>query len=134
VIGAGLVALVGVERGDTEVEALILAERVMNYRVFADAEGKMNLSVKEVRGQILAVPQFTLAADTNSGQRPSFSSAAMPGEAEKLFKRFVEKIEEWSPRVQTGQFGAEMQLSLVNEGPVTFWLRASPKSQGQNKS
>ena len=128
VIGAGLVALVGVERGDTEVEALILAERVMNYRIFADAEGKMNLSVKEVRGQILAVPQFTLAADTNSGQRPSFSSAAMPGEAEKLFKRFVEKIEEWSPRVQTGQFGADMQLSLVNEGPVTFWLRASPKT------
>jgi D-tyrosyl-tRNA(Tyr) deacylase len=129
VIGAGLVALVGVERGDTEVEALILAERVMNYRVFADAEGKMNLSVKEVRGQILAVPQFTLAADTNSGQRPSFSTAATPGEAEKLFKRFVEKIEEWSPRVQTGQFGADMQLSLVNEGPVTFWLRASPKSR-----
>ncbi|HKU47463.1 MAG TPA: D-aminoacyl-tRNA deacylase [Burkholderiales bacterium] len=129
VIGAGLVALVGVERGDTEVEALILAERVMNYRIFADAEGKMNLSVKDVRGQILAVPQFTLAADTNSGQRPSFSSAAMPGEAEKLFKRFVEKIEEWSPRVQTGQFGADMQLSLVNEGPVTFWLQASPKSK-----
>ena len=128
VIGAGLVALVGVERGDTEVEALILAERVMNYRMFADAEGKMNLSVKDVRGQILAVPQFTLAADTNSGQRPSFSSAALPGEAEKLFKRFVEKIEEWSPRVQTGQFGADMQLSLVNEGPVTFWLRASPKT------
>lgn len=134
VIGAGLVALVGVERGDTEVEALILAERVMNYRIFADAEGKMNLSVKEVRGQILAVPQFTLAADTNSGQRPSFSSAATPGEADKLFKRFVEKIEEWSPRVQTGQFGAEMQLSLVNEGPVTFWLRASPKTQAPNKS
>ena len=128
VIGAGLVALLGVERGDTEVEALVLAERVMNYRIFADAEGKMNLSVKEVRGQILAVPQFTLAADTNSGQRPSFSSAAMPNEAEKLFKRFVEKIEEWSPRVQTGQFGADMQLSLVNEGPVTFWLRASPKT------
>jgi D-tyrosyl-tRNA(Tyr) deacylase len=128
VIGAGLVALVGVERGDTEVEALLLAERVTSYRMFSDAEGKMNLSVKDVRGQILAVPQFTLAADTHSGQRPSFSSAATPGEAEKLFKRFVEKIEEWSPRVQTGQFGADMQLSLVNEGPVTFWLRASPKT------
>jgi D-aminoacyl-tRNA deacylase len=129
VIGAGLVALVGVERGDTEVEALLLAERVTNYRMFSDAEGKMNLSVKDVRGQILAVPQFTLAADTNSGARPSFSSAATPGEAEKLFKRFVEKIEEWSPRIATGQFGADMQLSLVNDGPVTFWLRASPKSK-----
>ena len=128
-IGAGLVALVGVERGDTEIEALLLAERVMNYRMFADAEGKMNLSVKDVRGQILAVPQFTLAADTNSGARPSFSSAATPSEAEKLFKRFVSKIEEWSPRVATGRFGAEMQVSLVNDGPVTFWLRISPKSK-----
>jgi D-tyrosyl-tRNA(Tyr) deacylase len=129
VIGAGLVALIGVERGDTEVEALLLAERVTNYRIFADQEGKMNLSVKDVRGQILAVPQFTLAADTNSGARPSFSSAASPAEAERLFKRFVEKIQEWSPRVATGQFGADMQLSLVNDGPVTFWLRASPKSK-----
>ena len=129
VIGAGLVALVGVERGDTEVEALLLAERVTSYRMFSDAEGKMNLSVKDVRGQILAVPQFTLAADTNSGARPSFSSAATPTEAEKLFKRFVEKIEEWSPRIATGQFGAEMQLSLVNDGPVTFWLQVSPKTK-----
>ena len=129
VIGAGLVALVGVERGDTEVEALLLAERVASYRMFADAEGKMNLSVKDVRGQILAVPQFTLAADTNSGARPSFSSAATPAEAEKLFRRFVEKIEEWSPRIATGQFGADMQLSLVNDGPVTFWLQVSPKSK-----
>ena len=129
VIGAGLVALVGVERGDTEVEALLLAERVTSYRMFSDAEGKMNLSVKDVRGQILAVPQFTLAADTNSGARPSFSAAATPTEAEKLFKRFVEKIEEWSPRIATGQFGADMQLSLVNDGPVTFWLQVSPKSR-----
>ena len=134
VIGAGIVALVGVERGDTEVEALVLAERVTNYRIFADAEGKMNLSVKDVRGQILAVPQFTLAADTRSGLRPSFSSAATPGEAERLFNRFVEKIQEWSPRVATGKFGAEMQLSLVNDGPVTFWLRASPRTQLPNKS
>jgi D-tyrosyl-tRNA(Tyr) deacylase len=128
VIGAGLVALVGVERGDTEVEALLLAERVMAYRMFADAEGRMNLSVKEARGQILAVPQFTLAADTSSGLRPSFSGAATPAEAEKLFKRFVQKIEEWTPRVATGRFGADMQLSLVNDGPVTFWLQVSPKS------
>ena len=132
VIGAGIVALIGVERGDTEAEALVLAERVTNYRIFADAEGKMNLSVKDVNGQILAVPQFTLAADTNSGLRPSFSSAATPAEAEKLFKRFIEKIQEWSPGVATGQFGAHMQVSLVNDGPVTFWLQASPKTQ--NKS
>ena len=132
VIGAGIVALIGVERGDTEVEALILAERVTGYRIFADKEGKMNLSVKDVRGQILAVPQFTLAADTNSGARPSFSSAATPAEAERLFNRFVEKIQEWSPRVATGKFGADMQLSLVNDGPVTFWLRASPKTQNRS--
>jgi len=132
VIGAGVVALVGVERGDTEVEALVLAERVINYRMFADPDGKMNLSVKDVRGQILAVPQFTLAADTHSGARPSFSSAAAPAEAERLFKRFVEKIEEGSPRVATGQFGAHMQLSLVNDGPVTFWLQAAPKTQNRS--
>ena len=129
VIGAGIVALVGVQRGDTEVEALILAERVMSYRMFADEAGKMNLSVKDVGGQILAVPQFTLAADTNSGLRPSFSSAAAPAEAEKLFRRFVGRIEESSPRVATGQFGAEMQVSLVNDGPVTFWLQVSPKNK-----
>ena len=133
-IGAGIVALIGVERGDTEAEALSLAERVTNYRIFADAEGRMNLSVKDVRGEILAVPQFTLVADTNSGLRPSFSSAATPAEAEKLFKRFVGKIQEWSPRVATGRFGAHMQVSLVNDGPVTFWLQASPKTQLPNRS
>ena len=90
VIGAGLLALVGVERGDSEVEAQLLAEKVLNYRMFSDPQGKMNLSVKDVRGQILAVPQFTLAADTASGLRASFSSAATPAEAEKLFRRFVQ--------------------------------------------
>ena len=134
VIGAGIVALIGIERGDTEVEMLLLAERVTNYRMFNDAQGKMNLSVKETRGQILAVPQFTLAADTNSGARPSFSTAASPENAERLFKRFVEKIQEWAPRVATGQFGANMQLSLVNDGPVTFWLQVSPKTQLPDKS
>lgn len=126
-IGAGIVALVGVQRGDTELEALLLAERVITYRIFPDAEGKMNLSLKDVRGQILAVPNFTLAADTHSGARPSFSSAASPELAERLFDRFVEKIAEWTPRIQTGRFGADMQLSLVNDGPVTFWLQISPK-------
>jgi len=127
VIGAGILALVGVERGDTELEALLLAERVVNYRIFADAEGKMNLSLKDVHGQLLAVPQFTLAADTNSGARPSFSSAAGAETAERLFKSFVEKAEEWLPRVATGRFGANMQVSLVNDGPVTFWLQVAPK-------
>jgi D-tyrosyl-tRNA(Tyr) deacylase len=129
VIGAGIVALVGVERGDTEVEALLLAERVAAYRIFPDGAGKMNLSLQEVKGEILAVPQFTLAADTTSGLRPSFSSAATPAAAEHLFYRFVEKLREWSPRVQTGRFGADMQVSLVNDGPVTFWLRIAPKQK-----
>jgi D-tyrosyl-tRNA(Tyr) deacylase len=129
VIGAGIVAFVGVERGDTEVEALLLAERVASYRIFTDGAGKMNLSLKDVRGQILAISQFTLAADTTSGLRPSFSSAATPAQAEPLFNRFVEKLKDWSPRVQTGRFGADMQVSLVNDGPVTFWLRVSPKSR-----
>ena len=127
VIGAGILALIGVERGDTELEALLLAERVVNYRIFADAEGKMNLSLKDMHGQLLAVPQFTLAADTNSGARPSFSSAAGAETAERLFKSFVEKAEEWLPRVATGRFGANMQVTLVNDGPVTFWLQVSPK-------
>lgn len=127
VIGAGIVALVGVERGDSEFEALLLAERVASYRIFADGAGKMNLSLKDVRGQVLAVPQFTLAADTTSGLRPSFSGAATPAHAEPLFNRFVEKLKDWSPRVQTGRFGADMQVSLVNDGPVTFWLQVSPK-------
>ena len=129
VIGAGIVALVGVERGDTEVEAMLLAERVIGYRIFPDAEGKMNRSLKDVNGQLLAVPQFTLVADTASGMRPSFSSGATPADAERLFKHFVEKAEEWSKRVATGQFGANMELSLVNDGPVTFWLQVSPKNR-----
>ena len=129
VIGAGILALIGVERGDTELEALLLAERVVTYRIFADAEGKMNLSLKDVRGELLAVPQFTLAADTHSGARPSFSSAASAESAERLFQRFVDKAQEWLPRVATGRFGADMQVSLVNDGPVTFWLQVSPKQE-----
>ena len=127
VISAGLLIFVGVEKGDTELEALLLAERVINYRIFADSEGKMNLSVKDTKGQILAVPQFTLAADTKSGNRPSFSTAASPEYAERLFTRFVTKLEEWTARVATGAFGEHMQVSLVNDGPVTFWLQIPPK-------
>ena len=125
-IGPGLVALVGVERGDGEAEAARLAERVLGYRIFADAAGKMNLSVVEVSGALLAVPQFTLAADTNSGARPSFSSAASPDEGRRLFERFVE-LAAARVSVKTGRFGAYMKLSLVNDGPVTFWLQVSPK-------
>jgi len=129
VIGRGVLALVGVERGDTELEALLLAEKVVNYRIFADAAGKMNVSLKDLPGQLLAVPQFTLAADTKSGTRASFSSAASPDSAQRLFKCFVEKAGEWLPRVQTGRFGAEMQVSLVNDGPVTFWLQVSARNK-----
>ena len=126
-IGQGVLALVGVERGDGEAEAARLAERVLAYRMFADAQGKMNLSLKEIAGELLAVPQFTLAADTNSGLRPSFSSAASPAEGEALFIKFAEKAAE-AVHVATGRFGADMQVSLVNDGPVTFWLQVKRKS------
>jgi D-aminoacyl-tRNA deacylase len=124
-IGHGILALVGVERGDGPAEAARLAERVLAYRIFADGQGKMNLSLKDVRGELLAVPQFTLAADTNSGLRPSFSGAAAPADGEMLFLKFVEKAAE-AVHVTTGRFGADMKVSLVNDGPVTFWLQVSP--------
>jgi len=125
-IGPGLLALVGVERGDGEAEAARLAERVIGYRIFADANGKMNLSLKDTQGGLLAVPQFTLAADTDNGARPSFSSAASPRDGEKFFDRFVE-IAGAAVTVKTGRFGAHMKVSLVNDGPVTFWLQVSPQ-------
>lgn len=125
-IGRGILALVGIERGDGEAEAARLAERVIGYRIFGDEQGRMNRSLAEVGGGLLVVPQFTLAADTRSGARPSFSSAAPPAEGEKLFARFVELARERHPRVETGTFAADMQVSLVNDGPVTFWLQAKP--------
>ena len=124
-IGPGILAFVGVEAGDGESEAARLAERVLGYRVFADAAGKMNLSLKDVQGGLLAVPQFTLVADTNSGTRPSFSRGASPEEGNKLFLKFVEEAKALHPKVQTGRFGADMKVSLVNDGPVTFWLQVS---------
>ena len=130
VIGAverGVLALVGVERGDTQAEAARLVERVLGYRIFADAAGKMNLSLKDVGGGLLAVPQFTLVADTNSGTRPSFSSGASPQDGERLFNEFVSLARKAHPKVETGQFGADMKVSLLNDGPVTFWLQAPPK-------
>jgi D-aminoacyl-tRNA deacylase len=128
-IGNGILALVGVERGDGEAEAARLAERVLGYRIFADDAGKMNLSLKDVQGSLVAVPQFTLAADTRSGARPSFSSAASPEEGERLFELFVTKARSLCPHVVTGRFGAHMQVSLVNDGPVTFWLQVSAQNR-----
>lgn len=125
-IHRGILALVGVEKGDTEREAERLAERVIGYRIFPDDSGKMNRSLAEVRGGLLIVPQFTLAADTNSGARPSFSTAAAPAEGEKLYLRFVELARARHALVETGTFAADMQVSLVNDGPVTFWLQVRP--------
>ncbi|MBI3372463.1 MAG: D-tyrosyl-tRNA(Tyr) deacylase [Betaproteobacteria bacterium] len=122
-IGTGILALVGVERGDGDAQAARLAERVASYRIFADASGKMNLSLGQTGGGLLAVPQFTLAADTHKGLRPSFSAAAEPAEGERLFGRFVDCAKPLVQRIATGRFGAGMQVSLVNDGPVTFWLK-----------
>lgn len=127
-IGPGLLVLVGVERGDTEIQADRLLERLLGYRVFADPEGKMNLSVRDVNGGLLLVPQFTLAADTRKGLRPSFTPAAPPAEGERLFAYLVEQAHRQYAPVATGRFGAHMQVSLTNNGPVTFWLRAVPRS------
>ena len=128
-IGAGLLVLLGVERGDSDAEAARLAERVLGYRVFADDAGKMNLSVTDVRGGLLVVPQFTLVADTNSGTRPSFSSGASPADGERLFTKFVEETKTRHASVATGRFGAHMHVSLVNDGPVTFRLQIAPKNR-----
>ncbi|MFN2381245.1 MAG: D-aminoacyl-tRNA deacylase [Guyparkeria sp.] len=124
-IGPGLVCLVGVGCGDAPAQAERLAERVLNYRVFPDEAGRMNRSVGQAGGGVLAVPQFTLAADTRRGNRPSFTPAADPREAEVLFDRFVEALErQHGGVVATGRFGADMQVELVNDGPVTFLLEA----------
>jgi D-tyrosyl-tRNA(Tyr) deacylase len=126
-IGTGILALVGVERDDGDAQAERLAERVLGYRIFPDAEGRMNRSLVEVGGALLAVPQFTLVADTKKGSRPSFSSGASPEAGMRLFDRFVEFARR-KVRVQTGRFGADMRVSLVNDGPVTFWLQVKPGS------
>lgn len=122
-IGPGLLVLVGVEKGDSEDQARRLLERLLGYRVFGDAEGRMNLSVQDIGGGLLLVPQFTLAADTRKGRRPSFTPAADPGEGERLFDYLVAEARAVYPQVASGRFGAHMQVSLVNDGPVTFWLQ-----------
>lgn len=125
-IGNGLLVLIGVERGDAESQADRLLERLLSYRVFSDSEGRMNRSVTDVAGGLLLVPQFTLAADTRSGTRPGFSPAADPETGRRLFAYLSESARVAHGQVQTGRFGATMQVSLTNDGPVTFWLRADP--------
>ena len=123
-IGPGLLALVGMEPGDTDAQLQRMADRLLGYRVFADDDGKMNRSLRDTGGGLLLVSQFTLAADTRSGMRPSFTSAAPPAEAERGFNQFVEICrEKHATGVETGRFGAHMVVSLVNDGPVTFLLR-----------
>lgn len=121
-IGPGLLVLLGVERGDGDAASRKLADKVVGYRVFADGEGRMNLSVADAAGAVLVVSQFTLAADTRKGLRPSFSPAADPPEAERLYEAFAARLAETGIEVATGRFGAAMQVSLCNDGPVTFLL------------
>lgn len=125
-IGAGLLVLVGVEAGDTAAEADRLLDRLLDYRVFTDEAGKMNRSLRQMDGGLLLVPQFTLAADTRKGLRPGFSSAAAPEEGKALFERMVMRACQAHPAVAQGEFGAHMQVSLTNDGPVTFWLQMKP--------
>ncbi|WP_016956204.1 D-aminoacyl-tRNA deacylase [Catenovulum agarivorans] len=121
-INQGILVLLGVEKGDDETKAKRLAERVAGYRIFEDENGKTNLSVKDVGGEILVVSQFTLAADTKKGMRPSFSNAATPELANQLYLYFASQVEAQGIKVQTGQFQADMKVSLINDGPMTFRL------------
>ena len=121
-IERGMLALIGVRRGDEEAAVERLLERLLSYRIFPDAQGRMNLSLREVGGGLLLVPQFTLAADTKKGTRAGFSTAAAPLEAARLFAQLVQRARAAYAPVSAGVFGAHMQVSLVNDGPVTFWL------------
>jgi len=121
-IKTGLLVFIGVEKQDDEVQAARLLERILNYRLFADKNDKMNLSLKDINGELLLVPQFTLVADTQKGLRPGFSKAATPQHGEIIYNYFVNRANEQFKNVATGQFGADMKVSLVNDGPVTFIL------------
>lgn len=125
-IAAGLLVLVCAERGDHEASAQALLDKLLGYRVFGDENGKMNRSLRDSGGGLLVVPQFTLAADTQTGTRPSFTPAAAPDIARRLFEHFVRQAKSAWPNVAAGQFGADMKVHSINDGPVTFWLRTAP--------
>ncbi len=125
-IDRGILAFIGVERGDGAVQADRLAQRILNYRMFADADDKMNLSVRDCGGGLLLISQFTLAADTAKGNRPSFTPAAAPDEGRRWFDYLLQQTSAQHAPVASGRFGADMQVSLINDGPVTFWLRTPP--------
>jgi D-tyrosyl-tRNA(Tyr) deacylase len=127
-IGTGLLVLVGVQKGDTEREAMRLLERVLGYRIFPDAQGRMNLSLRQTGGGLLLVPQFTLAADTKKGLRPSFTPAAAPADGERLFERLVASARSQHAPTACGRFAADMLVALVNHGPATFWLEVAPEA------
>ena len=129
-IGRGILALIGVQRGDTPASADRLLERVLTYRIFSDEQGKMNLSLRDIQGELLLVSQFTLAADTQKGTRAGFSRAAAPEEAKHLFNYLLDRARASHGTVAAGVFGADMQVSLVNDGPVTFWLETPATSVG----
>jgi D-aminoacyl-tRNA deacylase len=126
-IGRGILALIGVERGDTAAQSGRLLEKVLTYRIFEDDAGRMNLSLADIGGGLLLVPQFTLAADTRKGTRPGFSTAEAPDVARSMFGELVANARTRHPEVASGEFGAHMHVALVNDGPVTFWLRAAPQ-------
>jgi D-tyrosyl-tRNA(Tyr) deacylase len=125
-IGPGLLVLLGVQRGDTQREADRLLERIATYRIFDDADGRMNVSLLDSGGALLVVSQFTLAAETRKGTRPGFSTAAAPEAGERLYEYFVAAARRRIPTVATGRFGARMRVTLINDGPVTFWLEVAP--------
>ncbi len=122
-INQGILLLLGVEKEDTEDNAKNLLEKILNFRIFEDENGKMNLSLLDIKGSLLVVPQFTLPANTQKGTRPSFASAAPPQLGKDLFDRFISLASNRVSNLQTGQFGADMKVSLCNDGPVTFWLQ-----------
>ena len=125
-IGQGILVLLGVEKGDTEKEAEWIAQKISALRIFEDEAGKMNLSVRDINGSLLVVSQFTLAGDTSRGNRPGFEHAALPDEAKKLYEFTVQKLREQNIPTETGVFQADMQVMLINDGPVTFMLEKAP--------
>ncbi|WP_148339891.1 D-aminoacyl-tRNA deacylase [Aquicella siphonis] len=129
-ISKGITALVGIEKSDTEIEARKMVERILQYRIFPDNQGRMNLSLRDVQGDLLIVPQLTLVAETNKGTRPGFSAGMAPEAGKKLFEYLVTHARQQYARVEAGVFGAYMQVSLCNDGPVTFLLKAESRHAG----